>query len=64
MKFTQWADDTEWYDTSEGEGDLDKLLGDYDWDPNDGQDFHSLEGGGWSGSFPYLLDNMPNAVQM
>ena len=40
VKFAQWADDTEWYDTSEGEGDLDELLGDYDWDPNDGQDFH------------------------
>ena len=42
VKFAQWSDDTEWYDTSEGEGegDLDELLGDYDWDPDDGQDFH------------------------
>ena len=40
VKFAQWGDDTEWYDTNEGEDDLDELLGDYDWDPNDGQDFH------------------------
>ena len=37
VKFAQWADDTEWYNTSEGEGDLDELLGDYDWDPDGDQ---------------------------
>ena len=40
VKFAQWTDDTEWYDTSEGEGDLDELLGSYDWEPDDDQDFH------------------------
>ena len=40
VKFAQWTDDTEWYDTSEGEGDLDELLEDYDWNPDDDQDFH------------------------
>ena len=40
VKFAQWGDNTEWYDTNEGEGELDELLGDYDWDPDDGQDFH------------------------
>ena len=40
VKFAQWTDDTEWYDTSEGEGDQDELLGDYDWDPDGDQDFH------------------------
>ena len=40
VKFAQWGDDTEWYDTNEDEDDLDELLGEYDWDPDDGQDFH------------------------
>ena len=40
MKLAQWSDDMEWYNTSKSEGDLDKLLGDYDWDPDDEQDFH------------------------
>ena len=40
VKFTQWTDGTEWYDASEGEGDLDELLGNYDWEPDDDQDFH------------------------
>ena len=40
VKFAQWSDDTEWYDTTEDEGELDGLLGDYDWDPDEDQDFH------------------------
>ena len=40
VKFAQWSEDTEWYNTSEGENNLDELLGDYDWDPDDEQDFH------------------------
>ena len=40
VKFAQWSDDMEWYDTNEGEDDLDKLLGDYDWEPDDEQEFH------------------------
>ena len=40
VKFAQWTDDTEWYDTSEGKGDPDELLEGYDWEPDDDQDFH------------------------
>ena len=40
IRFAQWSDEPEWYDTMEIEDGIDGMVDGYDWDPDDEQDFH------------------------